>query len=77
MTEVWMTPSLFFLSLLKCRAIDLAGSTVGIAFTSTMCSTSSVSISQDTGAGTFSTAAHELGHIMNMDHDDGSRYSVI
>ena len=60
------------------RHIDLAGSTIGIAFTSTMCSsTSSVGLSQDRGTdGVFSTAAHELGHIMNMDHDDASELLV-
>ena len=54
--------------------IDIAGNTIGIAFTGTMCSPSfSVGLSQDGGTdGVFSTAAHELGHIMNMDHDDTS-----
>ncbi len=57
-----------------CRGIDLQGSTVGIAFVGTMCSESgSVGLTQDGGdntAFTASTAAHELGHIFNMEHDE-------
>ena len=53
--------------------IDLTGSTVGIAFIGTMCSsTSSVGVTQDGGrslSSVASTAAHELGHIFNMGHD--------
>jgi hypothetical protein len=56
--------------------IDLDGSTIGIAFTSTMCSSSaSVGVTQDQGrsvASTGATASHELGHIMNMQHDDAA-----
>ena len=55
------------------RGIDLEGNTVGIAFTRAMCSDSnSVGVTQDGGASldqVSSTAAHELGHIFNMDHD--------
>ena len=55
------------------RGIDLDEDTVGIAFTRTMCSDSnSVGVTQDGGASldvVSSTAAHELGHIFNMDHD--------
>ena len=54
--------------------IDLTGSTIGIAFVGTMCSaTASVGLTQDTGRSESSvgaTATHELGHIMNMEHDD-------
>ena len=57
------------------RGIDIAGNTVGIAFVGTMCGTlSSVGLSQDRRSGVDSvgsTAAHELGHIFNMAHDDG------
>ena len=53
--------------------IDLDGSTVGIAFIGTMCSTTgSVGVTQDGGrslSSTASTAAHELGHVFNMNHD--------
>ena len=55
------------------RGIDLDEDTVGIAFTRAMCSDSdSVGVTQDGGASldvVSSTAAHELGHIFNMDHD--------
>ena len=56
--------------------IDLDGSTVGIAFIGTMCTrSSSTGLTQD-GLGrslssVTSTAAHELGHVFNMNHDDG------
>ena len=54
--------------------IDLTGSTIGIAFVGTTCSTTaSVGLTQDTGRSESSvgaTATHELGHIMNMVHDD-------
>lgn len=44
----------------------------------TMCSpTSSVGLTQDGGrslASTASTAAHELGHIFNMNHDGEKLY---
>ena len=46
---------------------------MGIAFVGTMCSTTgSVGVTQDGGrslSSTASTAAHELGHIFNMNHD--------
>ena len=42
-----------------------------------MCSpTASVGVTQDTGRGAESvgaTASHELGHIMNMQHDDACK----
>ncbi len=65
-----------------CRGIDIDGSTIGIAYVGTMCSeNSAVGLTQD-GFGedisyTASTAAHELGHIFNMDHDDPSTGFVI
>ena len=55
------------------RGIDLNGNTVGIAFVRAMCSErSSVGLTQDGGrpvSSTGITAAHELGHILNMNHD--------
>ena len=46
-----------------------------------MCSdTSSVGLTQDGGrslTSTVSTAAHELGHIFNMGHDDGSSHAYM
>lgn len=46
---------------------------MGIAFVGTMCSTtSSVGVTQDGGrslSSVASTAAHELGHVFNMNHD--------
>ena len=57
------------------RGIDLAGSTIGIAYVGTMCSqSSSVGVTQDWSHSVDavgSTAAHELGHNFNMDHDNG------
>ena len=59
--------------------IDITGSTVGFAFVGTMCSeTTSVGLTQDGGRSlstTASIAAHELGHIFNMNHD-GTQLSV-
>ena len=46
---------------------------MGIAFVGTMCSTTgSVGVTQDGGRSLSSvaaTAAHELGHVFNMNHD--------
>ena len=55
--------------------IDLESNYVGIAFTSTMCrGLLSVGVTQDGRrrllSYTGSTAAHELGHILNMRHDN-------
>ena len=63
------------ITILLFRGINLNGNTVGIAFTGTMCNDrSSLGVTQDgRGSGVEavgSTAAHELGHILNMDHDD-------
>ena len=58
-----------------CSGIDLDGQTVGIAPNGAMCSRISAGVTQDAGgsvATVASTAAHELGHIFNMRHDDGS-----
>ena len=58
-----------------CRGIDIDGSTVGISYVGTMCRRlSSSGLSQDGGRslnGVVTTAAHELGHTFNMNHDDG------
>ena len=63
------------------RGIDLTDNTVGIAFTGVMCSDrSSVGVTQDGGRSTLSTvttAAHELGHIFNMLHDDGEFHFLL
>lgn len=57
--------------------IDLDGNTIGLAPIGTMCRGSvSAALTQDTGssvASVASTAAHELGHIFNMAHDDGRK----
>lgn len=71
-----LTPFKLILIVHNNRGVDILGSTVGIAFIGTMCrGRSSVGLSQD-GRGSLaavgSTAAHELGHIFSMDHDDAS-----
>jgi len=56
--------------------IDLDGQTIGLAPVGAMCSRISAGLTQDTGssvASTASTATHELGHIFNMNHDDGRK----
>ena len=59
-----------------CSGIDLDGATIGFAPVGAMCLGSRAGgLTQDTGASTASvasTAAHEVGHIFNMNHDDGS-----
>ena len=53
---------------------------MGIAYIRTMCSdTHSIGVTQDRGRAINSlgaTAAHELGHILNMNHDDGSKCDI-
>ena len=54
--------------------IELNGTTIGIAYTATLCEylRSSVGVVQDGGAEMdqlISTTAHELGHIFAMIHD--------
>lgn len=47
---------------------------MGIAFLDTMCGSASVGVVQDrhlSTAGTASTFAHEMGHILSMEHDTG------
>ena len=62
-----------------CSGIDLDGTIIGYAPVGAMCLDSrSGGLTQDTGASTASvasTVAHEMGHIFNMNHDDGSEYS--
>lgn len=64
-------------SLMLMTGVDLLGSTVGIAFIGTMCRGQlSTGLTQDGGRNlnsVGSTAAHELGHIFSMNHDDGSK----
>jgi hypothetical protein len=61
------------------RGVDLPGFTLGFAFIGTMCQgQTSVGLTQDV-LGTVDTvgsiAAHELGHIFSMEHDEG-RYGM-
>lgn len=57
-----------------CSGIDLDSTTIGIAFLGTMCNDQlSFGLTQDGGSSLNSVesiAAHELGHIFNMRHDD-------
>ena len=63
------------------RVIDLDGDTVGVAFVETMCFVhGSVGLTQDGGVSlseAVALAAHELGHIFNMDHDKGNKYTSL
>ena len=57
------------------RGIDVDDPVAGRAFVGTMCTGNSVGFTEDGGrtrSQVFAIAAHELGHIFNMDHDDGS-----
>ena len=60
------------------RGQHLAGPTVGLAYVGTMCRRSTaIGITQDGGRSLDSAgaiAAHELGHILNMRHDDFSKH---
>ena len=56
--------------------IDLDGTTIGNAPLGAMCTSFSNAVTQDTGSSVASvgaTAAHELGHIFDMVHDDGRK----
>lgn len=56
------------------RGMDLDGKTVGRALIGSICSRLTGGLTQDTGgsvASVASIAAHELGHNLNMRHDDG------
>ena len=74
---------LVFISFTTNSGIDLESNYVGIAYVATMCSQlSSVGVAQDGRrrllSFTSSTAAHELGHILNMRHDNSpSEYFVV
>ncbi len=55
------------------------GSAVGLAYVGTMCTKSvAIGLTQDGGELVVNSvgaiAAHELGHIFNMAHDDFSKY---
>ncbi|XP_023977258.1 disintegrin and metalloproteinase domain-containing protein 8 isoform X1 [Physeter macrocephalus] len=53
--------------------VDFAGTTVGLARVSTMCSQDSGAVNQDHSPnpiGVASTMAHEMGHNLGMDHDE-------
>ena len=56
--------------------VEIEGDTAGIAYLTRMCSdTESVGLTQDGGcslSSVASIAAHELGHIFNMNHDGKS-----
>nr|XP_045600397.1 A disintegrin and metalloproteinase with thrombospondin motifs 9-like isoform X1 [Procambarus clarkii] len=52
--------------------------TLGLAELGTMCSRhSSCSIVQDNGLSAAFTIAHELGHLLNMPHDDDKKCSIL
>ena len=54
------------------------GQTIGIAPVGAMCTSFSNGVTQDTGSSVASvgaTAAHEMGHIFDMNHDDGRKCS--
>ena len=56
-----------------CSGITLSDGTAGFASIGTMCGRSSGGLTNDGGssvARVASTAAHELGHTLNMLHDD-------
>ena len=58
--------------------MDLIGQTVGLAFLGTMCDCDvSIGLTQDGARGSVesvgATAAHELGHILNMGHDSSKK----
>lgn len=70
--------SAFFLSFFS--GLELDGTTIGIAYTGTMCNVRlSLGVVQDGGGDVnlrISTTAHELGHIFDMKHDDCKEQSL-
>ena len=59
------------------RGIDLDGFTIGIAYIRAICSEFiAVGVTQDglrsSANSVAATLAHELGHLLNMNHDDRS-----
>ena len=53
---------------------------MGIAYLNTMCGSASVGVVQDRhglSSTTGSTLAHEIGHLLNMEHDTGESQSPI
>ena len=60
--------------------VDLDGGTVGRAFIGAICGSHGVGLIQDTRRSVHyvgAIMAHEIGHLFNMDHDDGSEYTYI
>ena len=51
--------------------------TLGLAELGTMCGRSSCAIVQDNGLSAAFTIAHELGHVLNMPHDDDQKCAHI
>lgn len=67
---------LYSLHIHICSGIHMNGGILGIAPLGTMCSRQSAGLTQDTGSSIAYVAyiaAHELGHIFNMEHDDGRK----
>ena len=63
--------------LFYCRGINLDGNTIGIAYIGGMCNEFiSVGVTQDglrsSPNSVAATLAHELGHLLRMNHDDRS-----
>ena len=62
---------------LLCSGRDLSGSFVGIAYLGGLCSITGAGVVQDTGDSldyVGAIVAHELGHLLTMDHDDRREY---
>lgn len=61
-----------------CSGVRFGLEVVGKAFLRTICSAfGAVGVVRDGGRGSVTvvgnTAAHELGHLLNMEHDDGEK----